>query len=132
MPYEELLTAVDVARFLNLPLATQWQIILRGPLRPPSATPSYMRAAEALTHYRRLVTGAAPHGAAGAGLFGGVQYGSHEMFLQAAPAAPPGPFQVATPPGTAQYFFPHPGAASGVAAPAPRPAVPYQPQTPSW
>ena len=45
MPYEELLTAVDVAHFLVLPLATQWQIILRGPLRPPSATPMYMSAA---------------------------------------------------------------------------------------
>ena len=91
-----------------------------------------MRAAEALTHYRKLVAGPVPHGAGGAGLFGSVQYGSHEMFLQAAPAAPPGPFQVATPPGTVQYFIPHPGAASGSVAPAPRPAAPYQPQAATW
>ena len=132
MPYEEPLTAVDVAHFLVLPLAMQWQIILRGPLRPPSATPSYMRAAEALTHYRKLVVGPVPHGAGGAGLFGSVQYGSPEMFLHAASMAPPGPYPIAAPPGTLQYLFPHPGATGGAVTPAPRPTAPYQPQTPTW
>ena len=132
MPLGEPLTAVDVARFLILPLTTQWQIILRGPLRPPSATPSHMRAAEALTYYRKLVTGPMPQGAGGAGLLGGMRYGSHEMFLHAAPMVPPGSYPVAAPPGAVPYLLPYHGVTGGVVTTAPRPPAPYQSQTPGW
>ena len=91
-----------------------------------------MRAAEALTYYRKLVVGPMPHGSGSAGLLGSVQYGSPEMFLHAASVAPAGPLQVAAPPGTVQYLIPHHGATGGVVTPAPRPTAPYQPQTPTW
>ena len=92
----------------------------------------YMSAAEALAHYRRLVTGVPPHGAACGGPFGVAQFGSHGSYGQGTPAAPPGPFQVAALPGPVPYYFPHTGPAGGVAAAAPCHAVPYYPHAPSW
>ena len=132
MPLGDPLSAVDVARFLALPIHTQLQVILRGPLRPPSATPSHMRASDALAYYRRLVTGPAPQGAGGAGLMGGTYYGSHDMVLRAAPMIPPGSYAIAAPPGAVPYLLPSYRVAGGDAEAAPPPAAAHQPHSPGW
>ena len=111
------LSAVDVARFLVHPLSTQLQIIERGPLRPPSAAPSHMRASDALALYRRQVTGSAPQGGGGAGL-PGTFYGSPDAAFRAAPVVPLAHYAVAAQPGAVPYFVPAfgmTGAAGGAA-----------------
>ena len=132
MPYEEPLAAVDVARFLNLSTTEQWQVILRGPLRPPSATPMHKGAAETLAHYSWQVTGVPPHGAACGGPHGVAQFGSHGSYGQGTPAAPTGPSQVAAIPGLVQYYLPHAGPAGGVSTAAHGHAFPYYPHASSW
>ena len=118
------LTAVDVARFLVHPLATQLQIIVRGPLRPPSATPSHMRASDALAYYRRLVADPASQCGSGAGLAGGTYYGAPNMVLHAAPMVPPGSYAIASQPGAMPCFFPAFGVAGSAAGAAPPPTIP--------
>ena len=92
----------------------------------------HMGAAEALAHYRRLVTGVPPHGATCGGPLGVAQFGSHGSYGQGTPAAPPGPSQVAAMPGPVQYYLPHAGPAGGVSTAAHSHAVPYYPHASSW
>ena len=132
MPYEEPLTAVDVARFLTLSTTDQWRVILRGPLRPPSATPMHKGAAETLAHYIWQVTGAPPHGAAGGGPLGAAQPGHHGTYGQGIPAAPPGSTLVAATPGPVPYYLHSAGPAGGVPTAAHGHAVPSYSPASSW
>ena len=118
------LTAVDVARFLVHPLSTQMRIIERGPLRPPSAAPSHMRASDALAWYRRQVTGSAPQGGGGAGL-PGTYYGSSDTVFRAAPIVPPGQYTIAAQPGAMPCLFPGYGMTSGAVGAAPPATLPH-------
>ena len=105
LPYETPLTAVAVAPFLALPLELQWQVILQGPLRPPSVTPGNLGVADTLTLYMTELT-RAPRAAEAGGAAGPARldyYPTHTLG-HGRPAPPPGAPFLAAPTGSYPYY----------------------------